>query len=131
MENGEDMATIIDFKHAKKSVRRGAGKSAVDHRGSTRKSATGLEGENPNGNTLSEAASAHAPRWGYTFGMYLSFGLAALAFSQGRWIWGTIHVVFFFWSLIARERVDRAVLGPSPHELRTGVHPECGYRHTT
>jgi hypothetical protein len=63
--------------------------------------------------------------------MWLSFALAALAFAQGRWIWGTIHVVFFFWSLIARERVDRAILGPSPHELRTGVHPECGYPHTT
>jgi len=130
------MATVIDFKHAKKNVRRGAGKSAVDHRGSTRKSSTGPEGEDPDGNILSEAASrirsyAHAPRWGYSFGMYLSFALAALAFSQGRWVWGTIHVVFFFWSLIARERVDRAVLGPSPYEQRTGVHPECGYRHTT
>ena len=79
---------------------------------------------------LSEAASAHAPRWGYTFGMYLSFILGATAFVEGRWIWGTIQVVFFFWALIARERIDRAVLGPSPYELKTGVHPECGYRHT-
>jgi len=130
------MAKVIDFKHAKKSVRRGAGKRAVDHRESARKSSAGLEGENPDGNTLSKAASrlrsyAHAPRWGYTFGMYLSVFLGALAFVEGRWIWGTVHVIFFFWSLIARERVDRAVLGPSPYELRTGVHPECGYPHTT
>jgi hypothetical protein len=125
------MATIIDFKHAKKSVRRGAGKSAVDRVGSTRKSPAGLAGEIPAGNTLSAAAPSQAPRWGYTFGIWLSFVLGAMAFAEGRWIWGTIHVVFFFWTLIARERVDRVVLGPSPYELKTGVHPECGHRHTT